>query len=779
MTDQSESKSNGPFATALVIILLYLLVLLSMFWPVVLNPLLLLQPTFSPFSDAMVIHWPKAYLMAQHWQSGQGLPYWTPLILSGMPLAANQLAMLFYPPAWLFLLLPVALTFNILLLFHLLLGGLGMVVLLRAGLQLPFSAAIVGGLAFMLNSKWIAHAAGGHVSMVGAVGWMPWVIVGATMLLSHLNAAPNWPKTLFWGLVTVLALTMQVVTHTLPLIYSVYLMGAIALFYGLVIRPRSVSGRTTVTTPQFLALSLTAMALIISLAALLGASQLLPLLELANFSNRSLSLAQATDYSVSVTQLLIGLLLPSAQGGHELVIYLGLVPLLLVPLGLSRQHYWGWFYMGLLVFVLLFSLGPVTPLHQLFYTFAPGFRWVRTPARIFLVGAIAVSVLSGLATMRLQSIRWSATAKRWAIRLAVAGGALALMLGLGLAIGFGQLGRASLGLALFVPATLAIIALRINRMVSARLATLLLGLILFLDLVSFNTTMLRFVPPAQALAPGQTAAEYLSQRPGLFRIYSPSYSLPMQTAAAHHLRLADGVEPVHLESYDHYMAQAGGYHDASFSVTIPPFGDRPVATALKDTEPNLRLLGLLNVEILAAAFPMEWPGLVLEKELEGTFIYSNSYGQPLARVVHNSIPVQTNWLEQLTTLPDLANTVLVAPNAPLPQSNRAASAARVTLYSADRIALEADLVEAGWLVLSEIHYPGWQATVNGLPQQIWPVNGLFRGIYLDRPGQYQIELRYRPAGVVWGKRITGITLLSLVVAGAASWRYASAAGKVK
>ena len=88
---------------------LFLLIpaVLSLFWPALLNPSSVLFPSFSPFSDVMVIHWPKAYLMAQSWQAGEGLPYWTPLILSGMPLAANQLAMFFYPPAWFFLFLPI------------------------------------------------------------------------------------------------------------------------------------------------------------------------------------------------------------------------------------------------------------------------------------------------------------------------------------------------------------------------------------------------------------------------------------------------------------------------------------------------------------------------------------------------------------------------------------------------------------------------------------------------------------------------------------------------
>src|SRR5512135_3171126 len=80
---------------------------LVLFAPALAQPDAFLYPTFSPYSDLTVIHWPKAFLMAQTWQAAGTLPLWTPANLSGMPLAANQLAMRFYPPAWLLVLLPL------------------------------------------------------------------------------------------------------------------------------------------------------------------------------------------------------------------------------------------------------------------------------------------------------------------------------------------------------------------------------------------------------------------------------------------------------------------------------------------------------------------------------------------------------------------------------------------------------------------------------------------------------------------------------------------------
>jgi hypothetical protein len=778
---------------------------LTLFWPALLDPDLILYPTFSDVSDIMVIHWPKAHLMAQNWQAGAGLPHWNPHILSGMPLAANQLAMLSYPPAWLFLLLPLEPVFNLLFVFHLLLGGFGTYLLLRRGYGLSQPAALLGSLTFALNGKWFAHAVGGHVSLVGAVGWMPWTLFGLQMLLNRRAEAQSGRVSLHlpnlaWATLAAVSLAMQMVTHTLPVIYSVYLMAAMVgwhLPWSAVRRKSQTRSRpaeastpglepaggstlelfeakphdltsTRATGPlgdlQRLWLPLLVIPI---LAGLLSAGQTLPLLELAPLSNRSLNLAQAAEFALSPIRLLIGLFLPSAQGGHEYVIYLGLIPLVLAFFGLTRRNPWSWFYGGLFLVTILFALGPATPVHNLFYNFAPGFSWVRTPARIFFVSALALAVLVGFGLDRLASTHWPAKAQQWLTRLAVAAAFLALMLGLGLAFGFNQLGRAALSLAVFVPVGLVVALLWLRRVISPRLASILLGVTLFLDLASFDLSLMRFVSPAEALAPGRSTAAYLARKQEQFRVYSPSYSLPMQTAAAQQLFLADGVEPVHLAIYDDYMARAGGYDKPGFSVTIPHFGDGPIETALQDTEPNLKLLGLLNVTYIAAAFPMNWPGLTLETEITGTYIYTNEAALPRAWVAHQSLPVKANWLDQLERLPNLADVVLVEKEFQAGGGAHPASPARITDYSADRLQVETTIEQPGWLVLSEIWYPGWQATVNGQERPVAKVNGLLRGVHLEQPGLYHVALTYQPQSVSLGNWIAGVAAALLL----AGWLY--------
>lgn len=763
--------------------LLLIPAVLSLFWPALLNPFLILFPTFSPFSDVMAIHWPKAHLMGQSWQGGDGLPYWTPLILSGMPLAANQLAMLAYPPAWFFLFLPLAPVFNGLFIFHFLLGGLGVYLLLRERFKLSATAALLGGLTFALNGKWLAHAAGGHVSLVGAIAWMPWTVLGMQMLLQKSEEAKRrrdeeaMLSGAGWAILIIVSLAMQMVTHTLPVIYSVYLMVALVIWHLVNKRMANPQGKCSEWRYIFRLSAhwLIRLGVILILAGFLGAAQVWPLLELAQFSNRSLSLSEATAFALSPVQLLVGLLLPSARAGHEYIIYAGLMPLLLAPFGLTRKNRWTWFYGLLFLFAVLFALGPNNPLHSLFYYLMPGFRWVRTPARIFFVGALALAVLVGFGADRLTQRQWSPSAKKWLTRLTVALAPLALMVGLGLAFGFNQTGpvfRSALALAIFIPSGLILILLRAQRYLAPPLTLALLGLLLFFDLAWFDASMLRFVPLDEALSSGRDAAEYLAQKPGYFRVYSPSYSLPLQTAAAANLSLADGVEPVHLAVYDQFMARAGGYHDASFSVTIPKFGAGPLETSLKDVTPDLKLLGLLNVAYLVSAFPMDEPGLILETKVGQSFIYRNELALPRAWVAHEAIPAEEDWLGQLTAQPDLGRVVIVESasknsqqpvSSTLTDTNSQGSTADITDYSSDRIEVETDITAPGWLVLSEIWYPGWQATVNGVTQPVEKVNGLLRGLYLSQPGTYHITLSYQPRSVLWGQRISGLTAALLMV----------------
>jgi uncharacterized membrane protein YfhO len=50
----------------------------------------------------------------------------------------------------------------------------------------------------------------------------------------------------------------------------------------------------------------------------------------------------------------------------------------------------------------------------------------------------------------------------------------------------------------------------------------------------------------------------------------------------------------------------------------------------------------------------------------------------------------------------------------------------------------------GILTLTDSYSPGWQASLNGQEVPILLVDGVFRGVRLDKPGTYKLHYFYRP-----------------------------------
>jgi uncharacterized membrane protein YfhO len=72
------------------------------------------------------------------------------------------------------------------------------------------------------------------------------------------------------------------------------------------------------------------------------------------------------------------------------------------------------------------------------------------------------------------------------------------------------------------------------------------------------------------------------------------------------------------------------------------------------------------------------------------------------------------------------------------------------------------LSQAGWLILSDAYYPGWQATIDGAPTEIHLANGAFRAISFPE-GTHTVEFRYQPRSVLVGSIVSLASLLVIVI----------------
>ncbi len=599
------------------------------------------------------------------------------------------------------------------------------------------------------------------------MAWVPWAFLCVHWAVTR--------RSLLASFLTGALLALQIVTHTQILVYTAYallLYAAFELWWA-----RRSSGA------DFTWRSVAADALILLpapvMATVLGAVQLLPLAELARQSDRALSLAQASAYSLNLPRLLGGVLLPSSAAGHEYTIYPGLIIVGLALFSISRRtDRKALFFWVLAALALLISLGNSGGLFALLYWAAPGWRWMRAAARSWLFLSFALSVLAAYGLDRLRTL------ERPVGRTLLVGVALVfgcLLLGGGLIGLYGQFSRATLALALLPLGLLAVIWLRSAGKLKPALA---LGLVLLLGLAdqwTFDRSLLRVVTPDAAFAEGSDLARYLSEKQaseGLFRTYSPSYSLPQHLAAQYGLETVDGVEPVHLARYDQFMALAGGYGTDGFSVAIPPFLDKEGLATFSGAVPDARLLGILNAQYVLADFPVQADGLTLDRQIGPTYVYLNQRALPRAFAVTSARSVANSpaALSALSTF-DPGVEAVVEPSPTVSETVAALSGApggapipvRVTLHSANRIATEVTLSAPALLVLSEIAYPGWRAYDNGLLVPIEQVDYLLRGVPLSA-GQHTVLWAYEPSSLTWGLRITQVGLL-LIMATLALWAY--------
>jgi hypothetical protein len=104
-----------------------------------------------------------------------------------------------------------------------------------------------------------------------------------------------------------------------------------------------------------------------------------------------------------------------------------------------------------------------------------------------------------------------------------------------------------------------------------------------------------------------------------------------------------------------------------------------------------------------------------------------------------------------------------------------AAAARLVSWRPGSLTLEAVLNRPGYLVVLEGYDGGWRARVDGQPIEPGIANGVFLGVRLPA-GRHRVELSYRPRGLVAGAALSGLALAGGgLLLGLLTWEKAPAA----
>lgn len=669
----------------------------------------------AEYSDVTVSHYPILTYIKYALEKWHTLPMWSPDILSGYPLIADPLSGLLYPPGWLALFFPLPHAFNLSIIFHLVIGGAGAYLFCRAE-GIGHRAALFAGLAFEAMPKFFAHFGAGHLTLIYAVSLTPWLLFVAALQKQRI-ASPRYPRFSAWE-----GVILGFIFLADPR-WAVYA-GLLWLGYGLFVRSKGNLNPSIFSQLKHLVYQ--------SVLALCVAAPLaLPLLEYTRLSTRtSLEPGEVLTLSLPPARLL-GMIYPDLGGFHEWVFYPGAIVVVLTIIGAlwsgwrGKRGYW----LGVAGVSLILALGAHSPVGR-YLVQIPVFDVLRVPPRALFLFGIALVIMAANGLEVCLEDRHVANLGKVRLALVSIIGFI-FMLSIGTFVIAGKLPiNISWGSGAYLAVSFYLIwvlLLRKKRVMAgnAGQALLLTGFVFLLlaDLIPVNTTLFDMRSTKSVFSLSNTAIAYIREQPGDFRVYSPSYSLDQTTAARERILLSDGVHPLQLDSYANYMEEASGVERQGYSVTIPPFiTGNPKADNI-DAVPDPKLLGLLNVRYLLSEYELSAEGVNLILQTGTTHLYENPYAKGLA------------WVT-----PDRQKEP--------PPGNRVSD----LYWSPNQIVVEAS--GPGWLVTSEINYPGWVVSVDGERREIKAAFDILRSVYIEE-GNHQVVFTFRPTSFYLGLGMAG------------------------
>jgi hypothetical protein len=713
-------------------------------------------------------------------------PVWDPYRGFGQPLLADPRAEVLYPVTWLNLILPAWAYYTLFVVAHLLLAGAGLYALGRRWRLSP-AAAFLAAAVWVASGPLLSLASVWH--HLAAAAWMPWVFLAAEDALGR----PSLRGVLVWAA----AVAIQVLAGSPDV--TVLTLSALALHVllsHLVWRRGGGSRNRTVV-------AVGAAALALGLG--LSAAQWLPALDVARRSGRwALEGADRLTWSLHPAGLVETVLpwrwadlplLPSSMAtlldSKEpwlYSIYLGAAAAALAAAGIGLRGPHRRFLVTLLVVAVVMALGRHTPVYEALVSVARPLRSLRYPVKAMLLVSFAWALLVGTGfDAWIAGARSRRAGVATAAFLAIAGLAAAALPPSSLLLPGATLGATAYRLAIAAACCLAIAAVG---WAGGRPRVVVVALVLA-DLLLAHRDLHPVAPRA-----------LFAHRPEVLRLVEPGsrayvydYSIGTrnQIRAGTHpgfrYRLArspEGWSPaaalvlgVHMYLNPPTAARWGVY--GSYDLDILGFSPAPVAEMtdlLRDVEAtpaHLRLLQIGSVSHALALHPQAWwRDLIPVATVPGLFeepIQVFAVPEPLPRTYAVDGVRVADGAEALRMVVDPAldpSRELILPEGQ-PAAPRAGfrGSSRIVEHRPDRVRLETELSDPGYVVLVDGWDAGWRATVDGRPSPVLRANVAFRAVRVPA-GRHLVEYAYRPRPLAAGLAISAACLLVAITLAAKS-----------
>lgn len=685
-------------------------------------PSVLLGTQTFAFRDYGLFSYPVAFFQRECFWRGE-FPLWNPYSQCGLPFLAQWNTMCLYPPALLYLVLPLTWGLSFFCLVHLVWGGLGMFFLARDWTRNAFAGALAGVI-FAFNGLtlnfliWPSH--------IATFSWLPWVLWLTPAAWQQGGRKIPWAVAA--GALQMLAGGPETILLTWIVLF---LLACVDWF-------RRASRRAR------LALRF---GIIVFLVTLICAAQLLPFLELLSRSQRDNNFG-STDWSMpgwGWANFLVPLFrsTPNPQGVYfqfhqywTSSYYSGLGTLLLAAVVVRRVKEWRVRMLMALVFLAcVLALGKSALVYPALRAFIPGLGVIRYPIKFVILAAALAPLVAGFGLAALQSkpsmgrFEWCSTAT------------ILLLVGIIATVdwrtaGFLILKNASTRAGFF--ALIVFLLWKLTRGSSPGKVSVVWGaLLLTVFWVDFQTHVPNQNPTvkpevySRSLVQGQRLWQSPPKLAEGRAFLSPPAQAKLKYGGLHDLNnsyLLDRLGLLANCNLLEHIPQAHGF----FSLAPAEISDVTSVPYVETNRDFSRLLDFMGVtEISADNDPFTWNNRSAAMPLvtigeEPVFATD--------REVFNNLSANSVDLRRTALLPPEAKTAVTARLAP-------GATVEVVTWTPTHLRLRTHSTSQCLVVISQTFYPNWEAFVDNRPLPVWRANLAFQALQVPA-GESQIDLRY-------------------------------------
>jgi hypothetical protein len=709
---------------------------------------------YADIGDIVTSFYPFRAFGAQAVREGT-IPLWNPEILLGAPFLANAQSALFYPPNFLYYVLPLPIAWTMNILLRMFLAGMFMTLFVRS-IGGSRTGAILSGILFAscgFMTAWQGQAMG------DAAIWLP-------MICYSVNRLRLEPSRRVFAL-TAVALAMPVLAGHPETAGHVTLA---AMFLALVLWLSSAGPESKRLEVRFVALFAGAGVLALGLTAV----QVLPTLEWLGELGYALQINWPTlpPHQALAFVSRDAIRSPNSAGIPipEGAAYFGMIGLLaaaLAPFHRAKRYV---MFFGLLTFLALAIAYTIEPFHWL-AMHSPILKGLKN-GRLILVASFGLAGLGGLGISALEEDKTLQSIRRRPALL-LTGAVLVVLFFMvytlqretGVRAEFFR--RPSFSRALLFLSVIPIVW-KLYGGLRGRAFPLVVCALAAFDLATFGYAYMGFAAPGEIYPPSPVFDFLKTQsdpaRSRIMQLGTPGSPYPSNIPMMYGLTSADGYEVALFRArffasqlsedrldglvfqqanvtafadrrldlmnvkYIVHSPHAGGYEDFRSQDRFPLIYETPDMAVFenKSVLPRAFTVSAEGIEVLAD------PNAQLERLKDASF-------NPEQKVIVSRTPVFGSS----------------SPNIATPNKTEIVSA------GINEVAVHAEVSAPSVLVLSQTYYPGWKALVDGQTTEVFDADLLLTGVALS-PGAHDVRFVFDPPSVRIGALLSLVSVIIIV-----------------